>query len=339
MDSKERKRRFVNVLEGLLSSECDGVQTKLAKKLKMQTSRISRWLAGTVDPINIETLVFSQIAQLKGCSSEELAQTLGFFEVNQDPPEKFRLLLEEILSNKTQEQLGERLGVSQKTISSWLNPERNVDPAKITAGTMFFIAQEQRWQFDDLLVYLGLKKDSLKANLSSKLQFQSFDILLLEQLKLLISLSSSIEAALNNQNNMPLFRIKEQINSPDTIELNSYSVCIVLEKEDIKIASNYANKLGLHFQIEADNIEIFTIRKLPEKLKKFNLFIFDIQYIDKINALDRINQTSFDCDIVIFTSPELEEEVRSQLEDKVTDIVVKPIDWDSLKDKPYFTST
>ena len=46
MDSEERKRQFVVLLEELLKLYCGGIQARLAEKLQIQTTRISRWLAG-----------------------------------------------------------------------------------------------------------------------------------------------------------------------------------------------------------------------------------------------------------------------------------------------------
>ena len=76
MNPEARKTKFVLLLQELLASKCNGVQARLAEKIEIGTSSISRWLSGQIDPINLETAIFSRIAILKGCSTEELAQNL-----------------------------------------------------------------------------------------------------------------------------------------------------------------------------------------------------------------------------------------------------------------------
>ncbi len=63
--------------------------------------------------------------------------------------------------------------------------------------------------------------------------------------------------------------------------------------------------------------------------------IFDISSPDSA-SIALIEEISFDGDIVVFASSDLAKNLRAGLEDKVTDLVIKPIDWSSLKDKEYF---
>jgi len=121
----------------------------------------------------------------------------------------------------------------------------------------------------------------------------------------------------------------------NTVQLSDLILCIIVEKVDSALTSFYLQKFYTHTNLKPDNIKILSQTKIPQSLKEFDIIIFDIDIPNK-TFLNLIKQISFDGDIVIFTSPELEEEVRQQLEDKVTDIWVKPIDWQELKDKPYF---
>ena len=138
MKSEERKKKFALLLQELLE-ECGGVKVRLAEKLEIIPSRLTRWLQGKIDPAGLEILVFNHIAQVKGCSVDELAKLIGFVRVEKQSIDKFKALVEQMLSDKTQEELGKRLGVSQNTISSWLNPETTIDPRKIPALQCFLL--------------------------------------------------------------------------------------------------------------------------------------------------------------------------------------------------------
>jgi len=326
MDSKKRKDKFVLILQDLLQKKCGGVQARLADKLGITTSRISRWLSGQVDPINLETVVFSRVALLKGCSSEELGKILGFTILAKDSANKFKLIIEQILSDRTQEQLGKILGITQNAISNWLNPEKKIDPGRIPAITMFAIAHEKGWTFDDLLIYLGLKDyQAEEKNLLIKYQSELPNLSLNEQVILLDWLSDLIRTKVVQNKNID--KVSE--------EISDRTICIILEKEDLAIASNYASNLAIHLNLKPENIKVTTIPKLPESIADIDILIFDISTPSSA-SITLIEDIEGDRDIVVFVDADLPVEVRSSLENRVTDLLVKPIDWQVLKDKAYF---
>ncbi len=84
---------------------------------------------------------------------------------------------------------------------------------------------------------------------------------------------------------------------------------------------------------------------MPESLEEFapaapdlaqrDLLLFDISSSES-EAISLIQDISFDGDISWINGSDLAENVRAGLEDKVTEVLVKPIDWSNLKDKEYF---
>ena len=161
MGIEERKRKFVALLQALLE-ERDGVKNKLAKELKISSGGFTHWLQGKVDPAGLDIESFQQIAKVQNCSADQLAQLLGFVEGEEQSQTRFRKLLEELLSDKTQEELAKRLGIDRTTISKWLNLEIEIDLRKISAGTMFSLAREKKWKLDKLLNYLNLESTDSK---------------------------------------------------------------------------------------------------------------------------------------------------------------------------------
>ncbi|MDJ0717768.1 MAG: hypothetical protein QNJ54_26695 [Prochloraceae cyanobacterium] len=283
MNSEERKARFIKLLEELLV-EHGGIQIRLAEKLQISSARLSSWFQRKIDPTNLETGIFERIASLKGYSTEELARVLGFPDANQFPSNKFKDLIIELLSHQTQEQLGITLGVKQGAISNWINPEKNIDPSKIAAATMFAIARKKGWKFDDLLIYLGLKEKSQQKNLTNR---------------------------------------------------NPRTICIILEKEDLAIASNYTGNLSLHFQIRPENITIATPHSLPQSLSVFDVLLFDLNN-QQSPCIPLIESLQFDGDVVAFVDRSLPEDIQDRLKEKVTEVIVKPVPWSELKQKAYF---
>ena len=161
MSIEERKRKFIALLQELLE-ERDGVKNKLAKELEISPGRFTHWLQGKVDPAGLDIESFKQIAKVQNCSTDQLAQLLGFIEREEQSQARFRKLLEELLLDKTQEELAERFGINRTTISKWLNLEIEIDLRKISAGTMFSLAREKKWKLDKLLNYLNLESTEPK---------------------------------------------------------------------------------------------------------------------------------------------------------------------------------
>ena len=158
MSLEERKQKFRKLLQDLLAQR-DGVKSKLAQELEISPARFTHWFQGKVDPAGLDIASFKQIAQVKGCSIEQLAELLGFIEAEEQSEARFRNLIEEHLLDKTQEELAQRLRVDQTTISKWLNLEKTIDLSKISAGTMFSLAREKKWKLDKLLNYLNLESN------------------------------------------------------------------------------------------------------------------------------------------------------------------------------------
>ena len=158
MNPEARKKKFIELLQDLLEQH-NGVKSRLARELEISPARFTHWFQGKVDPAGLDIISFSRIARVKGCSVEQLAELLGFIE-DKDPSQvRFKNLIEELLLDKTQEELAQRLGVDQTTISKWLNLEQTVDLRKISAKIMFSISREKAWTLDKLFNYLKLKSN------------------------------------------------------------------------------------------------------------------------------------------------------------------------------------
>ncbi len=126
------------------------------------------------------------------------------------------------------------------------------------------------------------------------------------------------------------------LRSPIALDLRRKWLILLAGSQEI--ATNYASNLAIHLQLQPDNIKVATIPKLPQSLDHIDVLIFDISSPDS-PSIALIPKISFDGDIVVFASEDLPDNVRAALEDKVSDLVIKPIDWNSLKDKEYFRST
>ncbi|MGF1488193.1 MAG: hypothetical protein ACFBSE_13995 [Prochloraceae cyanobacterium] len=329
---EERKKKFVFLLHKLLN-ECQGVKGELANKLDIKPSTLTPWLQGKIDPASLEILVFNRIAKIAGHTTDSLVQFLKIIEIQKEqkiPQEQFKILIEEMLVTQSRKQLGKRLNISPYTIGNWLSPERSINPENLPINTFAAVAIERGWTIERLLSYLNLIKENeeKEEDILAFIQSKTLHLSLANRLKLLSWLSSNFEKEFSNFN-LLTSNLECQKN------FSNKKLCIILEQEDITIASNYANKLGIHFQIFTENITLATISQIREIKEDFDLIIFDIQN-NLTSTLALIDRISFNGDIVIFVSQELEAEVRSQLLNKVTDIVVKPLDWESLKDKPYF---
>ena len=308
---------------------------KLAEKLDIIPSRLTRWLQGQVDPAAIEISAFYHIARVKGCSVDELAKLFEFPDIKQQPIDKFRTLIKELLFDRTQEELGKKIGVSQISISNWLNPDIPLTPGKIPAPTMFALAQEKGWSLKRLLIYLDFEPSQFEQNILSKYQLEFSVLSLAEQKQFLNWLSNLVDNKQEKSSNFEQVKLnKNRVSDLRTVPERMPTLLIILEQENIAIASNYLQKLYVHTNINPENIMIATIQQLPDPIDSDTL-IFDISAADS-PSIALIEEISFDGDIVVFTSEDLPENVRAGLEDKVSDVLIKPIDWSSLKDKEYF---
>ena len=234
-------------------------------------------------------------------------------------------IIEQLLFNKSQEELANRLGVKRNTVSSWLISTKQIDPAKISIATMAAIAFEKGWTIKRLFIYLGLKDLENAEDLRFKLKSITTTLSLPEQIDLLAWLSTLVGKTVKNS---PLI-LEEIKRSCDR------TLCIILDKEDLALASNYTGNLALHLQLNPDNIQVTTIPKLPQSLADVDILIFDISSPDS-PSIPLVEEISFEGDIVVFVPDALPADVMANLSKRVTDVVVKPIDWQELKDKDYF---
>ena len=329
MEAKRRKDKFVSILEQLLEKH-SGVKINLAKSLKIQPSTLTRWFQGKIDPASINLETFIRVAEAFDISTDQLARELGISDTDRlEILDKFKSLVKDLLSYQSLDQLGNKLGVSHGAIGGWISPQKNIDPRRIPISTIATLAKEKGWTIEQLLAYLDLKQvESIKQDDFTKIQTSVLQLPLIERARLLSWLSSDFEQQLLNQ---------EQVN-PKNNNLKKSSdrkIVLVLEVENITIATNYASNLAIHLNLKLENIKVTTIANLPDSIADIDILIFDISSPDS-PSIPLIQEISFDGDIVVLTSEDLPENLRAGLEDKVTDLVIKPIDWSSLRDKEYF---
>ncbi|MDJ0719516.1 MAG: hypothetical protein QNJ54_35735 [Prochloraceae cyanobacterium] len=326
MNSKERKILFVSLVEKMLA-ECGGVKGKLAKKLQIAPSTLSYWLQGKIDPGELSIYTFTKIAQIKRFSVDELANYLGFFEKNIDKSlEKFRQILKELLISNSQDDLAAQTGISQGAISKWLDSEKKLELNNISAIRMAAIAKEKGWTIERLLIYLDLKEPETENNLLFRAQSNANVLSLSEQVKLLAWLSD---------------RVQEKVTQEKTVEKvithgSERKVLVLIEEEDIAIASRYTADLLLHLQLKPENISIATPRSLPNSLSVFDVLLFDLSN-QQSPSIPLIESLQFDGDVVAFVDRSLPQDIQDRLKEKVTDVIVKPVPWSELKRQPYFS--
>lgn len=332
MKEEDRKKRFVELLETLLT-ECKGVKGHLAQKLNIKPSTLTRWLQGKIDPANIDLTVFADLSKAAKLSTNELAMALGVVDNSKDLVlERFTKLVTELSSNQSQKQLAEKLGVSNNTISNWINSQTTIDPRRMYIGTLATLAKEKGWTLEELLLYLGLiGKNEGGQDWLSKFQTQLTQLPLSTQIKLITWLLDEFKNRINRINieKEPFTQLLSEKN------LSERTIYILLDKEDLNLASRYASNLVLYCKVNPDKIEISTDSILNKTVANFDLIIFDIteSYSSNISLIQDVN---FNGDIVVFASADLSIEARSTLEEKVTDLVIKPLNWQQLKDKEYF---
>ncbi|MGF1488269.1 MAG: hypothetical protein ACFBSE_14380 [Prochloraceae cyanobacterium] len=330
MQDKQRKEKFIDILNQLIA-ENDGVKLKLAQKLKIKPSTLTRWIQGQIDPISINLQNFVQIASVSHISTDELAKKLGISDRDKNAViNRFKSLVKDLLSKQSLEQLGNKLGVSHGAISGWISSQKNIDPRRIPIGTIVTLAEEKAWTIEQLLAYLSLKQiEEIQQDNFSKIQTSVLQLPLIERAKLLTWLSSDFEKQLSNQD-------QENFKENNLKRSVDIKIILVLEVENIATVSNYASNLVLHLNLKPENIKVTTTPDLPESIADIDILIFDISSPESA-SISLIEDIEFDRDIVVFANADLPSEVRSGLESKVTDVVVKPIDWQKLKDKAYFS--
>ncbi len=79
----------------------------------------------------------------------------------------------------------------------------------------------------------------------------------------------------------------------------------------------------------------FSLSSLPESLSLFDVLLFDFNN-QQSPCIPLIESLDFDGDVVAFVDRSLPDEVCDRLKEKVTEVIVKPVPWQELKDKPYF---
>ncbi len=248
MDSEERKQLLAVLLKDMLS-KYGGTKNKLADSLQISPSTLTPWFQGKVDPAGLDILTFERLAKVKGCSTDELAILLKLKqERSEQPLDKLRALVTEMLEGISQEQLGRKLGISRNTIRGWLNPSKNVDPKQIPVGTIANLAQEREWTIERLLAYLGLKKlEETEEDLLAKIQSSIVQLSLLNKIKLQSWFSLQLEDELKSVD-------REILNKTRVLSSSARCVCIIIEIEDLALASIYSSNIAIHLQIKPENI-------------------------------------------------------------------------------------
>ncbi|MDJ0718550.1 MAG: hypothetical protein QNJ54_30720 [Prochloraceae cyanobacterium] len=326
MEAKQRKERFIALLSELLTN-FGGVKAKLAKNLEINSSTLTRWFQGKTDPATLELANFVRLSEIANLSTDELARIIGI-KVNSDQQtlDKFKSLIEELLSFQSMEQLGKKLGVTYGAVSGWVSSQRNINPERIPIGTITALATEKGWTVERLLIYLGIKNLETEKDLLFKLRSGVTLISLQEQIKLLSLLSDLIQEKITQE------KIVEKV---ITIQ-NDLTICIILEKEDNTIASLYSSNLAIHLQLKPENIKIATPRSMPKSLSFFDVLLFDLNN-QQSPCIPLIESLDFDGDVVAFVDRSLPQDIQDRLKQKVTEVIVKPISWSELKQKAYFS--
>ncbi len=332
MSDNERKDKFVELLEELLA-DYDGIKLRLADKLGVKSSTLTPWFQGKVDPASIELSFFVRIAETANYSTDELVKRLEILEKSEETIlDKFKNLIRDLLSTQTQQTLAKKIGVSESAVGTWVRKKRAIDPRKVSIATIAAIAREKNWTIERLLIYLDLKETAARENLSFRLKTDVTVLSLPEQIDLLAWLSSLVTGKLKESETIPEFSKKL-----DFIDTNSArTICIILEKEDMALVSNYTGNLSLHFQIRPENITLATPRSLPDSLSIFDVLLFDLNN-QQSPCIPLIDSLQFDGDVVAFVARSLPEDIQDRLKEKVTEVIVKPVPWSELKRQAYFS--
>ncbi len=326
-----------------LLADCDGVKLKLAEKLGVKPSTLTPWFQGKVDPAIIDLIFFVRIAEAANLSADELVKRLGILEKSEETIlDKFKNLVRDLLSTQTQEILAKKLGVSESAVGTWVRKKRAIDPRRISIATIAAIAREKNWTIERLLIYLDLKEITARENLSSKLKTDATILSLSEQVDLLAWLSSLVTGKLKES------EIESGITqqSKQSLTYNDRTLLIILEREDIAIrdadlslaqrASRYTADLIINLQINPDNIQVTTIPKLPQSLDNIDVLIFDISTADS-PSIALIEEIDFKGNILVFADADLSQETIDRISNRVTEVLIKPINWNELKTRAYFS--
>ncbi len=100
---------------------------------------------------------------------------------------------------------------------------------------------------------------------------------------------------------------------------------------------------AVHLQLKPENIKIVTPRSLPESLSLFDVLLFDLSN-QQSPCIPLIESLQFDGDVVAIVDRSISDDVCAplrgspwdRLSQKVTEVIVKPVPWSQLKNKPYF---
>ena len=324
MNEEERKERFIALLSELLG-DYSGVKMKLAKKLNIKPPTLTRWFQGKVDPATLDLAVFVRVAEVANRPIDDLASFLGIVEDSEEKIlDNFKSFIKDLLSTQSQDSLAKRLGISEGAVAGWVRSQRKVDPRRVAISTVAGLAKEKGWTIKRLLIYLGLKDVETENNLFFKLQSGATVLSLNEQVKLLAWLSDLVQEKV----------VQEKTIDKVTGTQSDRTLCIILEKEDLTIASKYLKNLYIYTDLKAENISIAAIALLPQSLEHFDTLIFDISSADS-PSIPLIESFSFEGDKVVFVPESLPADVTTKLSNQSTDVVVKPIDWQELKNKDY----
>ncbi len=321
MNSEERKKRFA-VLMLEIVEQSGGVKSQLAQKLGITPSTLTVWCQAKVDPASLEISLFNRIAAVKGCSVDELAKLFTLkSDVSKTPLQKLRVLIREMLGDKSQEQLAQKLAISKNTIRGWLNPTKNPDPSLISTGTIANLADEKEWTIEQLLAYLNIKNSKeIEEDILILIQSKTKQLSFFSRIKLLSWLSGDFEKDFSNLN-LGIINTKE-----DRSQVHNYKILIVLEQENNTIASNYFSNLVEYLKFQAKNIKIATIPKLPQSLADIDILIFDINTADS-PSIQLIEDLTFNGHIIIFGDAIALPLIRDKISSAVSEIFVKPVDW------------
>ncbi|MDJ0727159.1 MAG: hypothetical protein QNJ38_18820 [Prochloraceae cyanobacterium] len=335
MNEEERKKRFIDLLSALLADH-SGIKIKLADRLKIKPPTLTRWFQGKVDPATLDLAVFVRVAEVANRSIDDLAFFLGVVENSEEKIlDNFKSFIQDLLSGQSHESLAKKLGISDGAVAGWVRSQRKVDPRRVAVSTIAGLAKEKAWTIERLLTYLGLKEIQTEKDLFFNLQSGAAVLSLNDRVRLLAWLSDLVQKEVIQGQGIGKFAAK----------LSDRTLIIILEQEDLAIgdtdlslaqrATNYATNLAVNLELQPDNIQVASIKNLPESLEEFDLLLFDISSSES-EAIALIEEIEFNGNIIVFAPNDLPSEVMANLSARVSDVVVKPVDWGSLKDKEYF---